>query len=226
MDSAILEKKQAEESVSPNSTVNRMPSQCLSERRQYPDIACSILYEFYMDIYMSGANTVAEAIRRQKIVHSVLLSFGFPLRKYQSNSSEFLQSLEPDLIESLDSRILGGYSFTYVLGLVWCPEPDTLHVLLSLEALPDVITKRVMLSDISKVFDILGMLSPVTIKAKILLQNSWREAVDWDEPVSDELSSEFRAYRENLAEMSNFSIGTKMLFSRRKFRIVPVDRLL
>lgn len=46
-----------------------------------------------------------------------------------------------------------------MLDLVWCPEPDTLHLLMNLNALPQIITKGQMLSDISKVFDVLGMQS-------------------------------------------------------------------
>lgn len=152
-----------------------------------------------------GSDKVQEAISYQRIVHSTSEGFGFPLRKYMSNSQEALKQIDPSLIEPLKSRVLGDNSFIYVLGLVWCPEPDTLHVMLNLDALPSKITKRIMLSDISKVFGVLGMLSPVTVRAKILMQDLWHLAIDWDEPISSELESEFLDYRSNLAKLAEFS---------------------
>lgn len=64
-----------------------------------------------------------------------------------------------------------------------------------------------MLSDISKVFDGLGTLSPVTIKSKILMQELWRLAISWDEPISSELENEFLSYRSNLVKLVDFSIS-------------------
>lgn len=128
-----------------------------SIRKEKPKVAKSIESEFYMDNFMSGAMTIKEALELYEAVHLLLQSFGFPLRKYQSNSSEFLNHIDSSLIEPLSSRILGSDSFVYVLGLVWYPETDTLGVLLDVESLSsDNITKRSMLSDISRVFDILG----------------------------------------------------------------------
>ena len=42
-------------------------------------------------------------------------------------------------------------------------------------------TKRELLRTISSIFDPLGFLAPVTLAAKILMQEVWRERVDWDE---------------------------------------------
>ncbi|XP_065222295.1 uncharacterized protein LOC135846875 [Planococcus citri] len=190
---------------------SNMATKCLEKvgdsiASTHPIESESIKKEFYMDNYMSGADDVDKALARQKIVHDTLLSFGMPLRKYASNSQEFLSKLEPSLIEPLKTRVLGGDSYIYVLGLVWCPQSDTLNVMLNFELLPSIITKRVILSDVSKIFDLLGMLSPVTITAKIILQDLWREGKEWDEPVSQELSDRFRTYRESLINLSKISI--------------------
>jgi len=48
-----------------------------------------------------------------------------------------------------------------------------------------VITKREVLKESAKVFDPLGLLSPVTVKAKIFMQSLWQCSLDWDEPLSD-----------------------------------------
>ena len=46
-------------------------------------------------------------------------------------------------------------------------------------------TKRNLVSDVAKVFDALGLFSPVTIKMKIILQRLWELKLDWDNPVPD-----------------------------------------
>lgn len=43
------------------------------------------------------------------------------------------------------------------------------------------VTKRVILSETSQIFDSLGLLSSCTIISKIILQNLWCEKLTWDE---------------------------------------------
>ena len=43
---------------------------------------------------------------------------------------------------------------------------------------------RLLVSDIAKVYDMLGWFSPSIIKAKILLQRLWEQKVGWDESVT------------------------------------------
>ena len=42
-------------------------------------------------------------------------------------------------------------------------------------------TKRALISDIAKTFDVLGWFAPVIVKAKILLQCFWEEGLGWDD---------------------------------------------
>ena len=48
---------------------------------------------------------------------------------------------------------------------------------------PEVITKRVLVSDVAKTFDIFGWFAPAIVRVKILLQRLWESAVVWNEPV-------------------------------------------
>ena len=47
----------------------------------------------------------------------------------------------------------------------------------------DSVTKRVLVSDIARTFDVLGWFSPAIVKMKIPLQGLWEEKVSWDDPV-------------------------------------------
>ncbi len=54
----------------------------------------------------------------------------------------------------------------------------------------DIMTKRALVSDLAKTFDVLGWYSPTIVKAKIFLQQLWLEKVDWDDPVPDAILDE------------------------------------
>ncbi|KAJ8876426.1 hypothetical protein PR048_020871 [Dryococelus australis] len=69
------------------------------------------------------------------------------------------------------------------LGLEWHPVSDTYAVSVSPIPQYDKVTKHILLSEIAKVFDPLGWLSPVTIQSKLLLQSLWERQLDWDNPL-------------------------------------------
>ena len=46
-------------------------------------------------------------------------------------------------------------------------------------------TKREVLRESSKILDPIGVLSLVTVRAKILIQRLWQQDIDWDEPLSN-----------------------------------------
>ena len=75
-----------------------------------------------------------------------------------------------------------------VLGLQWNTQTDTLSLTSksSIPSITSLTTKREVLKESSKLFDPLGLLSPVTIKAKFFMQSLWQRNLDWDEPLSDE----------------------------------------
>ena len=51
------------------------------------------------------------------------------------------------------------------------------------------VTQRKMFSLVSTIFDPLGILSPLTIRIKMLLQQVWKLGKKWDEPLPAELHS-------------------------------------
>ena len=51
----------------------------------------------------------------------------------------------------------------------------------------DTLTKRGLVSDVAKTFDALGLFSPSTIKAKILMQQLWELKINWDDPVPEDV---------------------------------------
>ena len=58
----------------------------------------------------------------------------------------------------------------------------------------DASTKRAILSNITRLFDHLGWLTPVTLEAKKLMQDLWIQKCGWDDPLTDNIHGRWHAY--------------------------------
>ena len=67
-------------------------------------------------------------------------------------------------------------------------------------------SKRSFLKKIAILFDPLGLLSPYTVRAKVLLQEMWASGVDWDEPVNENLSMKASRWFKELSALVNIQI--------------------
>ena len=71
------------------------------------------------------------------------------------------------------------------------------------------LSKRQILSIVSSIYDPLGLLAPITVRAKIILRKLWAypEKISWDEPVPCEIEREWSVLYEDLqmVDMVNIS---------------------
>ncbi|XP_065203469.1 uncharacterized protein LOC135833627 [Planococcus citri] len=171
-----------------------------------PVVSESIKKDFYVDDWLSGADSVEEAIELQRAVHEALLSGGFKLRKYQSNSKHVIDQIDPTLVEHNLTIQFGENESLSVLGLFWCPGNDTFMLKSDVPEPKVAITKRQMLSTISKVFDPLGLASPVTIRGKLMLKKLWKLGVAWDDTVPSDVEACFSLYLNDLRQLAKFEI--------------------
>lgn len=63
-----------------------------------------------------------------------------------------------------------------------------------------LVTKHEILHESAQIYDPLGLLTPVTVRAKILLQSLWEQKVDWDEPLNQELTDTWLSISADLQE--------------------------
>ncbi|XP_046608737.1 uncharacterized protein LOC124299524 [Neodiprion virginianus] len=86
------------------------------------------------------------------------------------------------------------------------PSEDAFNFKVSTSSLPKVITKRFLLSEISKLFDPIGYLSPVVTRGKILLQNLWLKKLGWDDPVPPEIQEAWTIFHKELLDLEKIKI--------------------
>lgn len=70
----------------------------------------------------------------------------------------------------------------------------------------DVVTKRILVADVARIFDAFGYFAPVTVKMKILLQRVWEQHIDWDDPVPETLQEVWHQWRCELLLLMNKAI--------------------
>ncbi|XP_050059728.1 uncharacterized protein LOC126551013 [Aphis gossypii] len=167
----------------------------------FPDACDAIKSDFYMDDYLGGSDTKDNALKLRNSLMEVMLRGGFPLRKWMSNSTELLNDMPGIGNKSMTIMELEN-KMTKILGLLRCPERDVFNYKIEAIKLNDLsITKRnilYILSQISSLFDPLGLVGPIVIRAKILMQKLWQLQCDWDNPVPIEVKNEWKNYLNSL----------------------------
>ena len=102
----------------------------------------------------------------------------FNLRSWASNSPELQTIVQKENIADTSQMV-------NLLGLHWNTSSDKVSFIPKrIDSTADsAITKRKVLQCSSRIFDPLGVLSPVTIRAKLFMQQLWQKNVGWDEPL-------------------------------------------
>lgn len=84
-----------------------------------------------------------------------------------------------------------------VLGLRWSPATDDLALTVRRSA-STVPTKRAILSQTARLFDPLGWLAPIIVRAKLLIQTTWLQRLEWDAPLAPEEATSWTRLEEEL----------------------------
>lgn len=173
------------------------------EKDKYP-LASAILSKYtYVDDVVCGCNSINEGIELRNQLICLLQSGGFELRKWASNSSDLLQDIPAQDCQTNSLSFDDDMSIK-ILGFKWSPSLDTFSYEVS--PLDRPCTKRTILSELARIFDPLGFLTPLTFLAKYLIQLLWSLGLEWDQaPPSDVLKLWVR-YKTELPVISNLSI--------------------
>lgn len=161
-------------------------------------IARIITEDIFVDDLITGDDDHRQLIRICQKTSDVLQSGCFPLRKWTFNSDTYQ-------CESVE-HFIGEHSQTKTLGLGWHNTSDELYFVTNIESNYSKLTKRVMLSILSQIYDPLGLLSPVVIIPKLLLQKLWLSKIDWDTPVPLDIVNIWHNFVETLRYLKDIRI--------------------
>ncbi|XP_068987504.1 uncharacterized protein [Bombus flavifrons] len=179
------------------------------EGHRFPRAAAVVQRDFYVDDALTGADTKEELLSVRHELTDLLRSAGLHIREWASNDKDILRGLtERDTNRRLQ---LGESQTLKTLGIYWDSQEDA--ILYSVEPTATItrVTKRSMSSVIARIYDPLGLLAPVIVKAKILLQRVWALKIDWDESLPAELHTEWDRYHIQLPLLNDIRFPRKTI---------------
>ena len=147
--------------------------------------------DLYVDNIISGFPTEAELISFYSHTRPLFTKAGFNLRSWGSNSEALVECAKRDGVLDKDREVK-------VLGMKWNIESDTLaFAKQDLTLTKKYVTKREILKQSSKIYDPLGIISPITVRAKMFIQDLWKRKLDWDQKLPQELAEKWFEIAQN-----------------------------
>ena len=171
------------------------------------EVIDTINSNFYMDDCLRSLPSEEEAVKLVKDLTAVCLKGGFHLTKWISNNRGVLLSIP----EEQRSKILHELDLyrdqlpvERALGLHWCVESDAFKFKMSLKKQPH--TRRGILSVVSSIYDPLGFLAPLTLSAKLILQDLCRRSIGWDDQIATTLQQQWIKWLNDLERVTEFAM--------------------
>ncbi|XP_064647035.1 uncharacterized protein LOC135499916 [Lineus longissimus] len=176
-------------------------------RGEFPEAAKVVERNFYVDDCLKSKVPTAEAITLAEDLHKLCWKGGFNLTAYISNNREVMASIPVEYwakeVKDLDLQ-KSSLPMERALGVQWCVQSDTFNFKIEPRNRPP--TRRGILSTVYSIYDPLGFLSPVILKAKCLLQELCRLKLSWDEDIPEPHLGQWSAWLEDVTKLADFSI--------------------
>lgn len=165
----------------------------------FPLASQTLRQNFYVDDCLKSCATIEEALACQAQLIELLESAGMTLAKWCANDCRILGNAhlneDHDLLSDLSKA----------LGMRWHPQDDTFSYQLSKDfSLAQ--TKREILSSVASLYDPLGLVAPVIVIGKLILQEIWKENVEWDQSVPSVIAQRWQEFSSNLSQINEISI--------------------
>ena len=200
----------------------------------YPRAAVILKRDRYMDDLINSTKSQGEAAKSMSEVDSVLATGSFKIKEwFVSSSVEEVQDVQSPVDELQTQSVqcsetknskesvtepskestksnevnLDGEEGIKTLGVKWNPQSDKFSFSVKKMNNEEALTKRTVLSRISRVFDPLGLASVITIKARVALQEIWKaKKYDWDDPLPEEICNLWHTLFRELEELNKITI--------------------
>ncbi|XP_047515275.1 uncharacterized protein LOC125056291 isoform X1 [Pieris napi] len=189
-----------------------LATRCLIElanryKEQFPLASSILINNTYVDDVLVNNNNKQVLLKMQTELVELLALGGFQLHKWASNcdsvlknvqNNNFNQESEVDLSKTETSVKTLGIEFvinddTFTSS---CPEPYT--------SVND--SKRDILSYFSKFYDPLGLIGPIFVRAKVIMQKLWASNTDWDSPPPQDIRQMWIEFVRDLSQMEPLSV--------------------
>lgn len=189
---------------SPFVAIRTIQQLCKDEGHDLPLASKILSSSIYTDDIVSSISSTALAI---DAAHQLITMFSrgdFQLTKWSSNSSEVLRAI-PESLRLSHSVDLSKDPTLKVLGLRWFPDEDYFAFQVNPDDRP--CTKRNILSSIARLFDVLGLVAPMILYAKLLIKDLWLAKIGWDDVPPNRIVRKWDQFQAELPHISQLKFN-------------------
>ena len=163
--------------------------------------------DLYVDDLLKSKDSLESAIDLVSKIKMMCTTGGFNLTKFSFNRRAVIQSI-PDEDRSKNIKNvnleLDSLPIERALGMTWNIENDTLNFWITLKDLP--LTRRGTLATVSSIYDPLGLVSPLLLLGRRILQEIVAENKSWDEGISEQQQFTWEKWRKDLHILDKIQI--------------------
>lgn len=165
------------------------------------EVAMLLSNNFYVDNLQATVSSEGQLSDIVNRANTIMTEAGMPLQEWVSNSKELNNEMKTN-----DYFIKDDKGVTKVLGIIWNYDEDILKFKPVKFENSEYLSKRILLSDVSKFYDPLGLMSPISIKGKMLIQKVWEGSYEWDQDLPKEIKEEWEKLKTDYISLSDFKI--------------------
>ncbi|CAB4022925.1 RNA-directed DNA polymerase from transposon X-element [Paramuricea clavata] len=181
-----------------------------------PEAAGLLTKSSYVDDLIDSHTTVSCAFKVAEEAENMLAKGGFSVKCWQLSGEESPRKTARGVNTEESGKLLnmlkGTESNLRVLGFGWDPRSDSIlyEIVLNFskkkhgvrtdpnlnaddlpKALPEILTKRIVLEQVMKINDPLGLVCPFTLRAKVYLRKVWSRKLGWDTPLPADITAKW-----------------------------------
>ena len=176
------------------------------DKEIYPSAAQFITHNFYVDDGLTSVESFDEAVRLVNGAREICKRGGLRLHKFISNDRAVIESIpESERAANIKLDIPSEQlPIERVLGVQWSVELDCFGFCIILKDQP--LTRRGVLSTVASVYDPLGFLGPLMLRAKRILQEVCQKGLNWDDPISEDVRPRWEQWKSDLLRLKELQI--------------------
>nr|XP_049698106.1 uncharacterized protein LOC126054983 [Helicoverpa armigera] len=173
------------------------------EGDNFPAAAAAAASALYMDDIVYSVPSAPQAVSLCEELIQLFKRGQFDLVKWTSNSKEVLAHIPDSHKASPDIEFEKSIPHK-VLGLRWDRHCDNFRFDISS---PDgKCTKRIMLSTVARLWDIMGFVAPTILYAKLLIKDLWLAKCEWDDTPPDHIVAAWKQFCVELSALNQITV--------------------
>ncbi|XP_058810347.1 uncharacterized protein LOC131675396 [Phymastichus coffea] len=196
-------------STAPFLAIRTLHQLARDEAKDFPHVSKLLLRDFYFDDFVSGADSIEEVLSIQDEMTELLSRGGFVIRQWASNQVAALSNIDKKIF-NLECGVTENFIHK-TLGVIWDSERDVFTFSVKTIDPQATSTKRKLVSEVAKVYDPLGLLGPVILGAKVLIQDCWKALINWDESLSQNIHTKWVSLANQLPCLQDFATPRHLL---------------